>query len=120
MGGNTWQLPICSTKKVVKWLNAQILLTSKPISPIKKCINYACFGSRLDKWFLLGRNLALNFLRPGDVLKNQGGASIQTQAGYVLHVIMSNNGPKSNEVINKIGSTRHIWVFPKIGVPQNG
>ena len=34
--------------------------------------------------------------------------------------IMSNNGPNSNEVINKIGSTRHMLVFPKIGVPQNG
>ena len=107
-------------KKGSEVVECRILLTSKPISPIKKCINYTCFGSRLDKWFLLGRNLALNFLRPGDVLKSQGGASIQTYARYVLHVIMSNNGPNSNEAINKIGSSRHIWVFPKIGVPQNG
>lgn len=58
----------------------------------------------------VGPRSCLEFLRPGNVLKSQGGASIQTYARYVLYVIMSNPGPNSNEVINSIGSTRHKYL----------
>ena len=88
----TRQLPICSTKKGSEVVECTFFFNFQTNFSNKKVHQpyYACFGSRLDKWFLLGRDLALNFLRPGDVLKSQGGASIQTYARYVLHVIMSN------------------------------